>query len=180
MLRLYAYNTHIYTSYTFIVTVITQPHNVSGCMGGTVMLTCVMRFQNVNISKEDIEWWRRRIDQNNNTEIIKPQGTTAFSITSNISGGTLTSVLMINSLRSQLIGPYWLEIADGTQMSDVAFLSIVPSGMCMYIHICILCMCVHIYTYVHGCSCVVGKYVTGFEITCLPRTQQEDTLFTIT
>ena len=129
-------------------TVITQPHNVSGCVGGTAMFTCVMRFKNVNISKEDIRWWRGRINQSTNKHLlIRIQGNTAFSITSNISGETLTSVLMINGLRSAFIGPYWAEMADGTQLSDVAFLSIAPSGMCVYICICIPCMCVYMFMY---------------------------------
>ena len=114
---------------------ITQPRNVSGCVGGTAMFTCVMRFQNVSISKEDIKWWRITTDHATNQWYlpIRLQGTTVFNITSNISGERLTSVLIINGLRSQFIGPYWLEMANGTQISDVAFLSIAPSGMCIYI-----------------------------------------------
>ena len=111
------------------VTVITQPRNVTGCVGGTALFTCVMRSNNVSISEEDIKWWRRRNDQSTEPQIIETQGNNVFSITSNISGGTLTSVLMINVLRQAFIGPYWLGMADGTQLSDVAFLSITPSGM---------------------------------------------------
>ena len=116
------------------VTVITQPRNVNGCVGGAAMFTCVMRFQNVNISKEDIKWWRIANDHSNNQQrlLIRTQGTTAFSITSNISGETLTTVLMINGLKSVFIGQYWLGMADGTQLSDVAFLSITPSGTSYY------------------------------------------------
>ena len=85
----------------------------------------------MNISKEDIKWWRIANDHSNNQQrlLIRTQGTTAFSITSNISGETLTTVLMINGLKSVFIGQYWLGMADGTQLSDVAFLSITPSGM---------------------------------------------------
>ena len=83
----------------------------------------------MNISKEDIKWWRRRIDQNNDPRIIRTQGSTFFSVTSNISGETLASVLMINSLKSAFAGPYWLGMANGTQLSDMSFLSITPSGM---------------------------------------------------
>ena len=107
------------------VTVITHPNNVSGCVGGTAVFTCIMRFQNVIISKEDIKWWTIRSSK----RLIRTQGTNTFSITSNISGGTLSTVLMINGLRSALIGPFWLGMANGTQLSDVAFLSITPSGM---------------------------------------------------
>ena len=111
------------------VTVITQPRNVSGCVGGTAMFTCVMRFNYVNISKEDIKWWRIRIDSTSEPLIVSAQTIRLFSITSNIDEGILTSVLMINVLRTAFIGLYWLGMADGTQLSDVAFLSIVPSGM---------------------------------------------------
>ena len=94
------------------------------------MFFCKMRFQNVNISKEDIKWWRRRYDAvNMYPQIIRTQGNSILSITSNITGGTLTTVLMISRLSSAFIGPYWVGMGNGTQLSDVAFLSIVPSGM---------------------------------------------------
>ena len=112
------------------------------------MFTCViMRFQNVNVSKEDIKWWRVTNDHANNQQrqTISTQGTNAFSITINTSGETLTAVLMINNLKSNFVGPYWVGMADGTQLSDVAFLSIAPSGMCIYV-----------YAYR---ACVVGTYV---------------------
>ena len=129
------------------VTVITQPTNVSGCVGGTAMFTCVMRFENVSVNEEGIKWWRRRNDQpTKKLKIIETQGNKFFSITSNISGETLTSVLMINVLRSTLIGPYWLEMADDTQLSDVAFLSIAPSGMCVRIYA--FCTCVYIHSFI--------------------------------
>ena len=121
-----------------IVTVITQPHNVTGCAGGTVMFFCKIRFQNVVISKEDIKWWRRRFDvRNMDPQVIRTQGNNILSITSNIAGGTLTTVLMISRLSLARVGPYWLGMTNGTQLSDVAFLSITPSGMYAY------CACVH-------------------------------------
>ena len=101
------------------------------------MFTCVVHVT-VNISTDDIQWWRRRIDYNFPPEEVKTQGNNLFSITNNISGGMLTSVLMVAGLRSAHMGPYWLKVADGTQMSDMAFLTIVPSGT--YVCICVLYM----------------------------------------
>ena len=122
---------------------ITQPHNVTGCEGGTAMFTCVMRFHNVNISKEDIKWWRRTFTEGRKT--IWTQGNKIFRITRNIIEGTLTTILMINDLRSHFMGPYWLEMADGTQLSDMAFLSIIPNGTyvllyayCAYSYSCVI------------------------------------------
>ena len=123
--------------YTCTVTVITQPNNVTGCVGGTAMFTCVIKL-NVNMNVEDIRWWTIRNDHSTSGSqrlIVRTQGTTAFDTTSNINGETLSSVLLINGLRSQFIGPYWLGMADGTQLSDVGFLSIALSGMCIYIRI---------------------------------------------
>ena len=121
------------------VTVITQPNNVTGCVGGTAMFTCKMESKSVNIniiSMEDITWWRRRMDDGSYTpQPIRTQGNNLFSITSNISGGILSSVLMVTDLRSAFIGPYWVGITGGERhipLSDMAFLSIVPNGMCMY------------------------------------------------
>ena len=55
----------------------------------------------------------------------------------------------------------------------------------MYIHACMLCIIpdsMNLITFVTthiGTVRVMPTYVTGFERTRLPRTQQEDTLFTI-
>lgn len=110
------------------------------------MFTFGMEFQNVNISIEDVKWRRNRTDDAsvNNPLIIRTQGNNLFSITSNISEGMLTSVLMITRLSSAHVGPYWVEVADGAQliMSAVAFLSIGPSGMTL--------LCVYMCT-MHGC-----------------------------
>ena len=113
---------------------VTQPHNTTGCVGGTEMFTCIVNVT-VNISTDDIKWWRRRIDSDSSPNKIITQGNYVFNITNNISGGMLTSVLMITGLRSSHVGPYWVEVADDTQliMSDMAFLSIVLSGT----HLCI-------------------------------------------
>ena len=106
---------------------ITQPHNITGCMGGTAVFTCVMRLNNVRINTDNIAWWRRRIDQNSETQPIKENN--KFNITNNINEKILTSVLVITGLRSGLEGPYWLGMANSTRWSDVAFLSILLNGM---------------------------------------------------
>ena len=101
------------------------------------MFTFVMRFNNVEINEKDVKWWRRRINLPHNNQpqdrVLSTQGNNILSITCNISRGTLTSVLMINSLTSARVGPYWVGMTNGTQLSNVAFLSIVPSlrGMCI-------------------------------------------------
>ena len=130
---------------------VTQPHNTTGCVGGTAMFTCVMNVT-VNIRTDDIKWWRKRIDNDSPRDEIPTQGSNLFSTASSINGGILTSVLIITNLRLLFIGPYWLEVADGIGSSDSAFLSIIPNGM--YVRICILCMygymclCGHICTYI--------------------------------
>ena len=135
------------------VTVVTQPRNTTGCVGGTAMFTCVMNIT-VNKSTDNIKWWRRRIDDDSPSIEIKTQGTNLFSITRTISGGTLTSILMITNLRLAFVGPYWLKMANSTQLTDKAFLSIVPSGtyVCMCAYVCGLIMYVH--TYVLLCACI--------------------------
>ena len=57
--------------------VIMQPRNVTGCVGGTAMFTCVM-------------WWRLTTNHSNMQQrrIVRKQGTTSFNITSSISGET--------------------------------------------------------------------------------------------
>ena len=102
----------------------------------------------MNISIEDIKWQRNRTDDDSvNPQIIMTQGNNLISITSNISGGMLTSVLMITHLRSAHVGPYWVKVADDAQliMSAVAFLRIGPSGMTL--------LCIYMCT-MHGCILV--------------------------
>ena len=138
---------------------ITQPHNTTGCIGGTAMFTCVINAT-VNISTDNIQWWRKRINHNSMPNEIKALASNIFSVTNSNNGRTITSVLIITVLRSDLMGPYWLKVADGTQMSDMAFLIIVPRGT--YMCICVLCtyvhmsLCGHMYVhiYVWLCACV--------------------------
>ena len=132
---------------TVTVAVITQPDNTTACARGTAVFTCVVEFQNVNISTEDIKWWRIRIDVVSNAPLFIRENI-RFIVTSNISGGVLTSVLMITDLRTAFIGPYWLGMVDGTQLSNVAYLSIVPNGMCM------CCVCTNMYVYMYVCMYV--------------------------
>ena len=50
---------------------------------------------------------------------------------------------MITGLRATYAGPYWLGMANGTQLSNVAFLSIVPNGMYVIMHvIALFIMCI--------------------------------------
>ena len=117
---------------------ITQPHNTTACVGGTVMFTCVIDTSNVNISTVDISWWRKRRDHNNNLLpdplMISQHGPIRSRIINSITGGNLTSVLLINDVRSSDAGPYWLSLMD-TENSTIAFLSIVPNGMHNCIHV---------------------------------------------
>ena len=96
------------------------------------MFTCMMEFQNVSIRAEDMKWWRVRTDLSSNTPLLIKENV-RFNINSTIKGGVLTSVLMINGLRSAFIGPYWFGMTDSKQhipLSDIAFLSIIPSSKC--------------------------------------------------
>ena len=105
---------------------ITQPHNVSGCLGGTAMFTCVINIENMNIDTQDIKWWTVRIGDA--AQEIKE--TNLFIITSNISGGVLKTVLMITLLRSAHVGQYWVGMVADTKLSNVAYLRIIaPNGM---------------------------------------------------
>ena len=93
------------------------------------MFTCVMKFNNVWVNTDGITWWRRRIDDASANTSLSIKENPRFNIINNINETTLTSVLMITALRTAFIGPYWLGMVDGTQLSNVAFLSIVPNGM---------------------------------------------------
>ena len=123
----------LYILHAYItVTVITQPHNVSGCLGGTAMFTCVINIENMNIDTQDIKWWTSRIDDA--AHEIKENN--LFIITSNISGSVLKTVLMITLLRSAHVGQYWVGMVDDTKLSNVAYLSIIAlNGMCICVRI---------------------------------------------
>ena len=115
------------SNYLYVtVTVITQPDNTTACEGGTAIFTCVVDIHNVSIDTRNINWWRKRIDQNSSP--IKVAFTAAGHRTVNsINGYRLTSLLMITNVKSTHIGPYWLN--ESRNLSDVAYLSVTPNGM---------------------------------------------------
>ena len=117
------------------VTVITQPRNVTGCVGGSAMFTCMMEFQNVSIRRKDIKWWRKRTDVAPDTHLLLRENL-RLCVTTNISEGILISVLMMTELKPSFVGPYWLGMANDTQLSDMAFLNIIPHGMYAISYIC--------------------------------------------
>ena len=107
---------------------ITQPDNTTVCEGGTAVFTCVMDILNVNISIEDIRWWRKR-DDNNMTRMLSST-VTRYNITNIISEHRLASVLMIINVRLADLGPYWLGLtAKENRLCNNAFLSIAPNGI---------------------------------------------------
>ena len=129
---------------TVTVTVITQPDNATTCEGGTAVFTCVMDIQNVNISIEDIRWWRKRED--NNMTIMLSPNLKRYNITNIFNEHILTSVLTITNVRLADLGPYWLGLTvEENRLCNNAFLSILPNGM--YIdsitYLCIL-MCIYV------------------------------------
>ena len=120
---------------------ITQPDNTTACIGETVMFTCVIDTSDINVNVEDVSWWRKRRNHNNDLlpdpSMISQQGSTRIRIIKHNNGKNLTSVLMINDVRTSDAGPYWLSLMDtehNTITSTMAFLSIVPNGMhnCIY------------------------------------------------
>ena len=117
---------------------ITQPNNTTACVGGTVMFTCVIDTANVNMSTEDISWWRKRRDHKNNLIpdlfMISQHGNNRVGFNKSYTGGNLISVLWINDVRTSDAGPYWLSLMD-IENSTIAFLSIVPNGMHNCIHV---------------------------------------------
>ena len=107
---------------------ITQPDNTTAHMGETVMFTCVIDTSNANVTAKDISWWREKRDYKNSFLMIPKQDNHKFRIIENETGENLTSILIINDVRSSDAGPYWLRLMDIKNIT-MAFLSIVPDGM---------------------------------------------------
>ena len=132
---------------------ITQPDNATTCLGGTVVFTCVMDIRNVNISIEDIRWWRKRED--NNMTIMLSPNLKRYNITNIISEHKLTSVLMITNVRLVDSGPSWLGLTvQEKRLCNNAFLSILPNGMYIHTYLCIL----YVYLcllYIVVCRCLL-------------------------
>ena len=120
------------------VTVITQPDNTTVCERGTAVFTCVMDISNINISAEDIRWWRMRIDSFPSTQPIQG-AVNRYTISNDINEHRVTSVLMITNVRLVDMGPYWPGLTDDKQLCNMAFLSILQNGMCV-LCICVLCI----------------------------------------
>ena len=123
------------------VTVITQPDNTTVCGGGTAVFTCVIDILNVNISIEDIRWWRKREDNNATIQLRLPSIIKRYNITNIISEHRLTSVLMITDVRLADLGLYWLGLTiNKNKLCNNAFLSVLPNGMYIYTYVYSMCI----------------------------------------
>ena len=144
---------------------ITQPDNTTACVGGTIMFTCVIDTSNVNISTEDISWWRKPRDYNNNLlpdAKISQHGTRKFKTTYSNTGGKLTSALTIANVKLSDTGPYWLRLMDteNTMNSNIAFLSIIPTGM----YNCVVHTWIYPCSYIHMYTLLVWYLLTAFKV----------------
>ena len=118
---------NIFLLLIYVVTVITQPDNITVCEGGTAVFTCEMDSLNVNVSLVDAKWWRTREDQNLVNFTINTYALARLNVNNSISQGALTSALIITDVRSTDIGSYWcvLKITDELVISsNMAFLNI--------------------------------------------------------
>ena len=122
----------------FIVAVTDQPDNVTVCLGGTAVFTCVMDISNVTINKGDVKWWRIRTDQSSGILPLS-ESTARYKVTNTINNQRLNSTLIIANVISTLSGPYWPGRTENSHLCEMAFLSIngMKNLMCMYIMICI-------------------------------------------
>ena len=123
----------------FTVTIITQPDNITACVGRTAVFTCVIDINDA----DNIGWWRIRKDHKNNstTPLMIPSNTPFFEINNSVIGDNLRTDLMIFNLKSTHMGPYFLEFmdtSDNTIRSTMGFLNIVPDQYGMYpcLHVC--------------------------------------------
>ena len=119
----------------FIVTVIDQPDNVTVCLGGTVVFTCVMDITNVSISEEDVKWWRIRTDHAQSSIKVRtqlPKNTRRYKVTNTINNKRLNSTLMITNVISTLNGSYWPGLMENSELCDMAFLSIIGKTNYVY------------------------------------------------
>ena len=108
---------------------ITQPDNTTACEGGTAIFTCIVDIHNASIDTRDTNWWRTRIGQNPSTPIKMPFTASGHHTVNSINGYRLTSLLMITNVKLTHIGPYWLQLNESRNLSDVVYLSVTPNGM---------------------------------------------------
>ena len=101
------------------------------------MFTCVMDIRKVNISTEDIRWWRIRLYLNSSKPLQLSRAVKKYNISNDINEHRVTSVLMITNVRLADMGPYWLGLNNDKPLCSMAFLSIVlQNGMCIYVATC--------------------------------------------
>ena len=117
-----------------IVTVITQPVNITACEGGTAIFTCIVDIHNTSIVTRKTQWWRTRIDQKIPFPFKIAFTASRHHTVNSINGYRLTSLLMITDVKLTHRGPYWLKLNESRNLSDVAYLSVTPNGMyaCLY------------------------------------------------
>ena len=92
--------------YVFLlVTVISEPDDVTICEGKSTIFTCVWSG---SISSDDVQWYRLIMDTST-TVMVDPQGSNIQFTTSTINN-TLTSLLTITNANRSYTGYYWVRL----------------------------------------------------------------------
>jgi len=71
-----------------------QPSNVTVCIGGVAVFTCVVDKNGTNVTSDDVTWEQIRVGGGTSTLSTSIRGV-PFNITTTISGDILTSTLTI-------------------------------------------------------------------------------------
>ena len=96
---------HVMSVYLFIVTVISQPDDVTVCKGREAVFTCVLNLTNSNTRYTDLEWYK--FTSKSNTKLLDPYKK-RINFLIRTTGNTISSSLNIANVVSSFTGYFWI------------------------------------------------------------------------
>ena len=93
---------YIMSTQLFVVTVISQPDDVTVCKGREAVFTCVLNLTNSNTRYTDLEWYK--FTSTSNTELLNPYEE-RINFLVRTAGNTISSSLNITNANT---GYFWI------------------------------------------------------------------------
>ena len=94
-------------------TVMSEPDDITTCIGERAVFTCVLNTTDSNITNNDVQWYR--FIKSNSTTVMVDQHGESINFITHTTGNTINSTLIITNTRTSYNGSFWV----GTRSSGV-------------------------------------------------------------
>ena len=97
---------HVYFSFYFYYTVISEPDDVTVCEGERAVFTCSLDTTDSNIIYNGVRWYR--FIKSNSTTVMVDQHGESINFITNTTGNITNTSLIINNARISYNGYFWV------------------------------------------------------------------------